>query len=96
MVKRNFEKFIRSTKRCLCKVIKKARFSYNKLSTTFIEVEDNTNFQPLPYLSLDDLEEPLTPTHLLTGCRTLSLPDHLCHASDEEVSDVEIISLLKE
>ena len=29
------------------------------------------------YISMVDLDEPLTPSHLLTGRRILSLPDHL-------------------
>jgi len=29
-------------------------------------------------------EQPLTPSHLLIGCRVLTLPDHLCDPGDED------------
>ena len=34
------------------------------------------NSWPLTFVSPNDLEEPLTPSHLLTGCQLLSLPDN--------------------
>ena len=39
------------------------------------EVEMILNSRPLSYVSTEDLEEPLTPSHLLMGRRVLSLPD---------------------
>ena len=33
------------------------------------------NSRPLSYISTEDIEEPLTPSHLITGQRLLSLPD---------------------
>ena len=62
-----FERLIRSTKRCLCKIIGKAKFTYDELLTAVIEVEGVLNSRPLTYVSTTDLEEPLTPSHLLTG-----------------------------
>ena len=41
------------------------------------------NSRPLLYLSSDDLEEPLTPSHLLIGHRVLSLPDTLLSLNDD-------------
>ena len=45
------------------------------------------NSRPLTYVSADDFEDPLTPSHLLTGRRLLSYPDYLvsCHEDDYEV-----------
>ena len=43
--------------------------------TALTEVEAIVNSRPLSYLSSEDVEEPLTPSHLLTGHRVLSLPD---------------------
>ena len=40
-----------------------------------IKIEAVLNWRPLTYVSTDDLEEPLTPSHLLLGYRVLSLPD---------------------
>ena len=76
-------------KRCLRKVIGQARFSWDELLTAMVEAEGVINSRPLSYVSMDDLEEPLTPSHLLTGRRLLSLPDHLCCSPEEEVYDVE-------
>ena len=33
------------------------------------------NSRPLTYLSMDSVQEPITPSHLLTGRRVMSLPD---------------------
>ena len=43
--------------------------------TVLTEVECILNSRPLTYLYPDDLEEPLTPCHLISGRRLLSLPD---------------------
>jgi len=84
-----FERMIRSTKRCLRKAIGRARLTYDELLTVVTEVEMVINFRPLTYVSSDDLQEPLTPSHFLTG-RTLSLPDCLCYGRDVEEDDVEL------
>ena len=84
-----FERLIQSTKRCLRKIIGQASFSYDELLTAVIEVEGVLNSRPLSYVSVDDLDEPLTPSHLLSGRRILSLPDHLYCEPDEEDFDVE-------
>ena len=66
-----------STKRCLKKVVAQAKFSYDELNTALTEIEAIINSHPLTVLSPDDVEEPLTPSHLMVGCRLLSLPDNL-------------------
>ena len=85
-----FERMIRSTKRCLRKAIGRARLTYDELLTVVTEVEMVINSRPLTYVSSDDLQEPLTPSHFLTGRRTLSLPDSLCYGRDVEEDDVEL------
>ena len=70
-----FERLIRSTKRYLRKVIGKAKLEYNELLTMVTEVEMIINSHPLSYVTPDDLKEPLTPSHFLTGKRTMSIPD---------------------
>ena len=40
-------------------------------------------------MAADDVEEPLTPSHLLVGRRILDLPDHLSHLDDLEDGDSE-------
>ena len=39
---------------------------------------------------MDDLEEPLTPSHLMIGRRVLNLPDHLGYSVDTGVEDFTI------
>ena len=70
-----FERMIQSAKRCLRKTTGSARLTYDELLTSVTEVEMILNSRPLTYLSADEVEEPLTPSHLLIGCRVLTLPD---------------------
>jgi len=79
-----FESMIRLTKRCLKKTIGKARLTLDELTTVVIQVEAILNSRPITYVSSEDLEEPLTPSHLLTGNCLLSLPDgSAVHDGDE-------------
>ena len=83
-----FERLVRLTKRCLRKALGQAKLSYDELLTALIEIEMVINSRPLTYISADDLDEPLTPSHLLVGRRLLSYPDHLT-IDHEEDSDVD-------
>ena len=85
-----FERMVRSTKRCLRKIIGQAKLSYDELLTTVTEIEAIINSRPLSYLTPDDLEEPLTPSHLLIGRRVLSLPDNLSYQGEPEDSDFQM------
>ena len=71
---------MKSTKRCLHKMVGRARLYYDELSTMLTEIEAVINSRPLTYLSAEDLNEPLTPSHFLYGRRIQNLPDGL---SDE-------------
>ena len=82
-----FERMVRSTKRCLSKIVGQAKLSYDELLTALTEVEMVLNSRPLTYVSVDDFEEPLTPSYLLIGRRIMSLPDPVpSDDSDEEVT----------
>ena len=48
------------------------------------------NSRPLPYISSTDLEEPLTPSHLLVGQQLLNLPDYLGYVCDPGDEDFEV------
>lgn len=90
-----FERLIQSTKRCLRKIIGQANFSYDELLTAVVEVKSVLNSRPLSYVSVEDLDEPLTPSHLLSGRRILSLPDHLYCDPEEDNFDVEPSTLTR-
>lgn len=81
-----FERLIKSVKRCLRKTLGQAKLSYDELSTALTEVEAVINSRPLSYVCSDDIEQPLTPSHLLVGRRIMDFPDHLC----EEPEDYEM------
>lgn len=85
-----FERMVRSTKRCLKKTIGRARLTFDELLTILVEIEMVINSRPLTYVSPDDLQEPLTPAHFLTGRRILSLPDGICCGDDPDDEDVTL------
>ncbi len=57
------------------KVIGQGRYSQDELLTAVTEVEMVINSQPLSYMSAYDLEEPLTPSHLIVGRRLMSVAE---------------------
>ena len=64
-----------------------ASLNHDELVTAVTEIESIINSRPLSYVSAGDVEEPLTPSHLLIGRRVLNLPDHLsqlCEPGDED------------
>ena len=85
-----FERLIKSTKRCLRKMVGQASFSYDELLTAVVEIEAIINSRPLTHISSEDQEEPLTPSHLLCGYRLLSLPEHLTYCRPLDDEDFEV------
>ena len=55
-----------------------------------MEVESIINSRPLTYLSPSDLEEPLTPSHLVAGKRVVNLPDDLSYQADLDDEDFTV------
>ena len=87
-----FERLVKSTKRCLRKVTGQAKLNYDELLTAITEVEMVINFRLLVYTSASDLEEPLTPAHLMVGRRLMSTPNQVdCESDsgDDEAFEVE-------
>ena len=55
--------------------------------TAVTEIEAILNSRPLSYVSTDNIEEPLTPFHLLSVRRLYNLPDELCfHQIEKELT----------
>ena len=79
-----FERMVRSTKRCLKKVVGHKRLTYEELLTILVEIEAVINNRPLTYVDENDLDQVLTPSHLFCGRRTLDL------ATDSNTDPVEI------
>ena len=84
-----FERMIQSVKRCLRKVIGKAILTYDELGTVLAEMEATLNSCPISYLSSEDIEEPLTPSHLMPGRRLLTLPDFMGHEDHPTFGDAD-------
>ena len=82
-----FERMIQSAQRCLRKTKGNAQLTYDELMTSVIEVEMILNSRPLSYVSSEDIEEPLTPSHLLVGYRVLSLPNPMTSADIGNLDD---------
>ena len=78
-----FECMVQLLKRCLRKMVGQAKLTYEEFLTSVTEVELILNSRPLTYMSATDLEEPLTPTHLINGRCLLTLPDHLCYLESD-------------
>ena len=69
-----FERLVTSVKRCLKKILGQSCVTYEELLTVLTEIECVLNSRPLTYVSTEDLEEPLTPSHLICERRILSVP----------------------
>ena len=91
-----FERMIQLLKKCLRKLVGQAKLTYEELLTGVTEVELILNSRPLSYVTTDDFEEPLTPSHLINGRRLLNLPDHLCHTEPEEFNPDSSRQVLKQ
>ena len=77
-----FERMIQTAKRCLRKTIGKAKLTFDEFSTAIAEVEMVINSRPISYVSSEDFDEPLTPSHLLMGYRVLTIPGPSGDTSD--------------
>ena len=73
-----FEKKVGCVKRCLRKVLGKAKLTLDDISTLLIEIEGTLNNRPITYIYDDVHIQPLTPSHLLSGRRL----DHIGESLD--------------
>ena len=68
---------IQSVKRYSKKVLRNSRVTCEELQTALVEIETTLNSRPLTYVSIEDMEEPLTPFNLMSRRRLLSIHRHL-------------------
>ena len=80
-----FERMVGSMKRCLRKVLGNAKLNFDELSTVLTEIEGTLNSRPLTYQY--DLEESLTPSHLMFGHRLTPLSFDVETPVDVDSSD---------
>ena len=74
-------------KMSLKKILGQVLITLPVLQTTIVEVETVLNDRPLTFLSSTTEDpEPLTPSHLLCGCRIVPLPHPV---KDEELTDLD-------
>ena len=85
-----FERMVRSTKRCLKKLIGRAHFSLDELTTALAEIEAGLNSRPLSYISG---KKPITPSHLIVGRRILNLPDNLDYVTWAIASSLSTLTM---
>ena len=81
-----YERLVGSVKRCLRKVVGNARLTYEEMLTVLLEVEAVLNSRPLTFVSTEDLDEPLTPSHMIYGRRVWSCPA----VDTEDVADASV------
>ncbi len=91
MVGRNFERAVKSVKRCMRKTIGRGRLTLDELQMATTEVEMIVNSCPLAYnISMESIQEAVTPSHLMTGRKLMSLPDS--PYNEELGEDVNVVS----
>ena len=83
-----FGRMVRCTKAYLKKILGSARLAYEELLTVLIEVEGVLNSRPLTYVYSDEIEEPLTPSHLMIRRRLLFTDPSLVTAERQFSSSI--------
>ena len=68
-----FERLVKCTKRCLKKILGTARLSFDEMHTVITEMEVILNSHPLTYIDVEDIDEALTPSHLMHGMEIVNL-----------------------
>ena len=81
-----YERLIKSVKHCLKKVLRSSKVTLDELHTLVVEVEGTLNNRPLTYLSAEEFDKALTPSHLICGLRLEQLPDLKVPDGNEELN----------
>ena len=86
-----YERLIKSVKRSLKKILRNASVTQDELYTLIVEIEGTLNNRPLTYLSAEEFDKALTPSHLICGRRLESLPDREIKDVTEENLNRELL-----
>lgn len=84
-----YERLVRSVKLSLKKSLGRSLLTYEQLETVLCKSEFVINNRPLTYISSDDLEQSLTPFHLLFG-RNVTHPEEQSLAFDVNFTNKEV------
>ena len=87
-----FERIIQSIKRCLKKVLKTAVLSEDEIRTIITEIEATLNARPLTYVYSEQMEDILTPSHLIMERRILNLPDFNEQCQEDNIIDQQMLT----
>ena len=79
-----FERMVQQVKRCLRKILFRARVTYDEMATVLTEVENILNNRPLT-CTFNEMseEEMLTPNHLLYGRRLVGVNENTDHVTTD-------------
>ena len=69
------ERMVSTVKSNLRKVLQRSFLSYDEMITLLKQIEAVINSRPITTIYDDDVEQPLTPSHLLIGKRATQLPE---------------------
>ena len=85
---------VQAVKRSLQKVLFRAAVNYEELQTVIIEIEGVINSRPLTYI-YNEVEDVLTPSHLLLGRRLLSESTTTWHKPEDEPNNAKLTKRMK-
>lgn len=88
-----FERMVASVKDCLRKTLGNTRLSYEEPLTVLTEVECTLNARLLTY-EYNEVDEVLTPSHLIYGRRIKSIPNEIVEP-DDVVSGAQCLARFK-
>ena len=85
---------VQTVKRALRKTLKNARLTQEELHTTITEIEATINSNPLCYVYSEEVDNVLTPSHLVIGKRILNIPDPDSPENAEIIYESDMLSVI--
>ena len=90
-----YERMNTTIKGALRKTLRSSRLTYEELETIVVEIECIINSRPLCYLYDEEIDEPLTPSHLMYGRRLLTVNHNVPDENEIETKPKERYEYLK-